>query len=79
MLAIDQPRRSPKPTPASHHVYLVRCWREESPPDNERGERPTWRFVVVTPRSDRRQAFGSLEEVFACLRGQLEGDGNAYG
>jgi hypothetical protein len=76
MPATDEPPRSQLPTPSNYRVYLVRCWREESTPDDERSECPSWRFVVVTPRSRQRRAFGSLEELFASLRNELECDGN---
>jgi hypothetical protein len=50
---------------ATYYTYLLRLWRE-----GEGGE--GWRASLHDPRSGERLGFGSVEELFAFLEGQME-------
>jgi hypothetical protein len=46
--------------------YLLRLWQENGG-DPPGGDQPQWRASLEWPRSDKRQGFASLEDLFAFL------------
>ena len=54
--------------PRHHRSYLLRLWRADQP------EVSNWQASLEEPHTRRRIGFASLEELFAFLVSQSEGD-----
>lgn len=48
-------------------AYLLRLWQEGGGSSDPLGDPPLWRAALEWPQSGRRQAFASLEDLFAFL------------
>jgi hypothetical protein len=54
-----------------YRAYILRLWQER-PVSSDRSA--VWRFSVEDPRTGQRRGFGSLEELMAFLRTQMEAE-----
>jgi hypothetical protein len=50
--------------------YLLRMWRDSSGGGTASAKEPLWRASLQSPRSGKRVAFASLEELFCFLQRQ---------
>ncbi len=60
------------PGEKKYRSYLLRLWREETLD-------PCWRAALEDPHTGERIGFASLEQLFAFLMEQVEGDAKGVG